>query len=309
VTAAEVLGNIRAMTWALEDGATSEITLDRLLETHRRLLDRTRLAEHAGRVRTEQNWIGGSSHNPCSASFVPPPDDVVPELLADLLEFCNGDDLPPVVQAAVAHAQFETIHPFVDGNGRVGRVLIHLVLRRRGLATRSLPPVSLVLATWSRDYVDGLTATRYLGPPTGQSAAEGTNRWIALFAAAVRRAVDDAVQFEEYVSLLQDEWRAGLGRVRARSATDLLLRALPGAPVLTVAGAAELIGRTFQAANEAIARLIAAGVLRQVTVGRRHRAFEAPALIQAFTDLERRLASPAGDTRSVRPSRRVPRRG
>jgi len=289
-------------------GPSERITVEQLLEVHRRLLDGTRLTEHGGRIRDEQNWIGGSSYNPCSASFVPPPEDAVPGLLEDLCAFCNGDDLPAVVQAAMAHAQFETIHPFVDGNGRVGRALIHLVLRRRGLAARVLPPISLVLATWSRDYVAGLTATRYVGKATSEAAVDGTNRWVGLFATACRRAIEDAETFEERVVALRGRWRERLGRVRANSATDLLIRKLPGAPIVTVNGAAELIGRTYQATNEAVERLVAAGVLQQMSVGRRNRAFEAPEVIRTFTDLERRLASPTGNTRSSRPTRRVPRR-
>jgi hypothetical protein len=99
-----------------------------------------------------------------------------------------------------------------------------------------------------------------------------------------------------------------LGSVRANSAADLLLRLLPGAPLVSVSSAARLTGRSFAAANDAIARLTAADVLRQVSVGRRNRAFEAPAVIDAFTDLERQLASPEGNTRTSHPSRRVPRR-
>ena len=129
------------------------LLVDVLLEVHRRLLAATHLSEHAGRVRTIQNWIGGSSYNPCNAAFVPPPPESVAPLLEDLCAFCNEDQLPAVAQAAIAHAQFETIHPFVDGNGRVGRALIHLVLRRRGLAPRALPPISLVLATRANDYI------------------------------------------------------------------------------------------------------------------------------------------------------------
>ena len=147
------------------------ITVDDLLRFHRRLLAGGRLDAHAGVIRSEQNWIGGSSYNPCSAAFVPPPPELVHDLLEDLCAFCNGDAVPAVAQAAIAHAQFETIHPFADGNGRTGRALIHLVLRRRGLATRVLPPVSLVLATWSDDYVAGLQATRYRGPASSDAGA------------------------------------------------------------------------------------------------------------------------------------------
>jgi Fic family protein len=309
VTATEVLSNIDAMAAAVKSINPGEpITLDLLLDFHRRLLAGTRLDTHAGTIREEQNWIGGSSYSPRSAAFVPPPPEYVPGLLDDLCRFCNSDDIPAVAQAALAHAQFETIHPFVDGNGRTGRALIHLVLRRRGLATRVLPPVSLVLATWADDYVLGLDATRYRGPVTSAAAQDGTDLWVGRFAAACRRAVAYAASFEERAGRLQESWRAQLGSIRANSATDVLLRRLPGAPILTVTSAARLIGRSFTAANDAITRLAGADVLRQITVGRRNRAFEAPEVIEAFTALERQLASPSGDTRISEPARRVPRR-
>jgi len=309
VTAAEVLGNIDAMLYAVDKvDAGDLVSVELLLEIHRRLLSGTRLESHGGRFRSEQNWIGGSAFNPCSAEYVPPPHELVPDLVADLCEFCNDDSLPAVAQAAIAHAQFETIHPFVDGNGRVGRALIHLVLRRRGVVSRALPPVSLILATWAQEYVEALTATRYVGPAASAAAREGLNRWVGLFAAAAKRAVADADAFEDRLQLLEPTWRERLGRVRANSAADLLLRKLPGAPILTVQSAAETIGRSTQATNEAITRLTEAKVLSQTTLGRRNRAFEAPEVIRAFTDLERRLASPSGDTRTAPPTRRVPRR-
>jgi Fic family protein len=308
-TAEEVLGNIDAMKAAIgEIGPGDQITVDTVLRFHSRLMVRFRDREHAGQLRQKQNWIGGSAYNPCSAAFVPPPPELVPDLLTDLCSFCNGDSLPAVAQAALAHAQFETIHPFSDGNGRTGRGLIHLVLRRRGLATRVLPPISLILATRANDYVEGLAATRYHGPATGKEAHEGLNLWIGGFAGACTRAVEDAASFEQRVQQIQHRWRARLGQVRSGSATDLLVHSLPGAPVLTVNGAAELIGRSFPQTNEAMARLAKAGVLSQVTVGRRNRAYEAKDIINAFTDLERQLASPEGDTRSSEPSRPVPPR-
>jgi Fic family protein len=92
--------------------------------------------------------------------------------LEDLCRFCDEDSLPAVAQAALAHAQFETIHPFIDGNGRTGRVLIHVILRRRGLAPVVVAPVALVLATWSRDYVNGLTSTRYRDAPDSREALD-----------------------------------------------------------------------------------------------------------------------------------------
>jgi Fic family protein len=309
LTAAEVLANIDAMRYALDSARPGEeITLEQLLEVHRWLLSGTWLHEHAGVVRSEQNWIGGSSHNPCSAVFVPAPPEHVPELLDDLCAFCNEDSLPAVAQAALAHAQFETIHPFADGNGRTGRALIHLILRRRDLATRVLVPVSLVLATWARDYIDGLTRFRYRGPATSRAAHEGSNLWIGRFAGACTRAVADTATFERRIAQLEMSWRERLGNIREDSAVDLLLRALPGMPLFNASGAATLIDRSYIAANEAIARLLDAGVVTQVSVGARNRAFEAREVVAAFTDLERRLASPAGDTSLAAPRRRVPAR-
>ena len=308
-TALEVLGNIDAMVSgldAVEPGGP--ITVDTLLEAHRRLLAGTRIEKHGGRVRTVQNWIGGSSYNPCSADFVPPPPEAAAGLLDDLFVFCNDDSLPALAQAAIAHAQFETIHPFVDGNGRTGRVLIHLVLRRRGLGLRVLPPVSLILATWSRDYIDGLMGTRHVGPPDSDAAHDGSNRWIALFAAACRRAVQDAGRFEEQVRTLQSSWLERVGHLRRDSAARLLIEKLPAAPMLTTSTAATLTGRSFQAASQAMDHLVRAGVLAQISLGRRNRAFEAPELIEAFTALERQFASPSGDTRVSEPARRAPRR-
>lgn len=298
VTAAEVLGNIDAAVYGTQTMRPGEtITTDLLLELHRRLLAESPLAEHAGTFRRAQNWIGGSDWNPCSAAFVPPPPEHIERLIQDLVAFCNEDDLPAVAQAAVAHAQFETIHPFVDGNGRTGRILTSMILRRRGLATRVLPPVSLVLATWAKNYISGLTATRYRGPATSADAQRGLNLWVARFAGACARSVDDAARFEARAQTIEQAWRVQLGTVRARSATDLLLRALIGAPVITVNGAAALIGRSYPQTNEAVNRLVAGGILRQINVGRRNRAFEAPDIIEAFTDLERRLSSPTEGVR------------
>lgn len=309
ITAAEILANIEAMTWSLDAlDASGDITLDLLLETHRRLLAGSRLAEHAGKIRTQQNWIGGNAYNPCTAAFIPPPPEELPLLLDDLCAFSNSTDLPIIAQAALAHAQFETIHPFIDGNGRTGRALIHLILRKRSLATRVMPPISLILATWSDAYIRGLTATRYVGAPSSKQAMAGANEWIATFSAACTRAAADTQQFEHSMRGLQERWRARLGRTRAGSAVDLLIRELPGAPIVTVTAASRLIGRSFEATNLAIARLAEAGIIAPISLGRRNRAFEAAEVIDEFAALERRLSSPSGDTLSTLPARPAPAR-
>ena len=224
------------------------------------------------------------------------------------MRFCNGDSLPALAHAAVTHAQFETIHPFMDGNGRTGRALVHMVLHRRGPGLRILPPVSLILATWSNDCIDGLSGTRYVGPSNSTEAHAGTNSWIALFASAFERSAEDTGHFEGRVRELQSGWRDRVGRIRRDSAVSLLIDALPAAPVLTISAAGELVGRSFQATGLAVERLVEAGVLVQVRIGRRNRTFEAHELVDAFTAFERRLASAEGDTRTSPPARRVPRR-
>jgi Fic family protein len=308
VTADEVLGNVEAMQWAVGELAEHAITRGSIVEVHEILLRHTTLSHLAGVVRTEQNWIGGSSFNPCSADFVPPPPELVDSLLEDLAAFCNEDLLPAVAQAAIAHAQFETIHPFADGNGRTGRALIQAILRKRGLTPRVLPPVSLVLATWANDYAQALNATRYGGSPKGPAARESANTWVGLFAAACKRAVTNAMEFEDTVQEIQATWRRQAGDPRRDSAASLLINVLPSAPILTVSSAARLIRRSFERTNEGMRRLEDAGVVRNVKVGKRNRAFEAPLIIDAFTALERQLASPVGDTLVSPPSRRTPAR-
>ena len=184
---------------------------------------------------------------------------------------------------------------FVDGNGRTGRALFHLALRRRGLGARFLPPASLVLATWSRDCIVGLTGNRYAGAPSS-TAAQRRNR------------SEDAGLFEERIRSLQSSWHKRLTYIRRDSSARALIESLPASPVLTVSSAEELLGRSFQAANQNVGRLMEDDVLVQVTVGRRNRAFEAPELIEAFTTLKRQLASPEGETSVSGSARYVPRR-
>ncbi len=310
VTAADVLANIDAMAYAINQVTSgAAITPALLLETHRLLLAPTDLAHHGGQTRRQQNWIGGSDYNPCSASFVPPPWEMVDGLLEDLCRFCNEETLPTVVQAAIAHAQFETIHAFVDGNGRIGRVLIHMIFRKRRLTSVVSPPVSLILATRSRDYIDGLMATRYDGAPDSPQAYEGMNRWIGTFAAACARAALDASAFEKRIAAIQRDWRARLGTVRKHSVALRIIDLLPGTPLVTIADLQKITGSATSSIMDAIARLEEAHVVTPAIVGRKRRqVYQARDIVDAFTDLERQLASPAGDTRVSEPERVVPER-
>ncbi len=277
--AGEVLANLAALREGVALGAAADpIDVRALLRIQRLLMEASPTPRIAGLLRDEPVWIGGAT--PLRAAFVPPPSGEVPRLLDDLCAFLARDDLPPVVQAALAHAQFETIHPFGDGNGRVGRVLVSVVLARRGLATRILPPVSAVLAGHVQAYIDGLVGFR----------EDRLREWCELFAGSVLEAAERTRAFAEQVSRLQDLWREAAGRPRRDSAAEAVIRVLPGQPVTTVTALAAEVGRSFTAVNDAVERLAAAGVLRQVFVARRHRAWEAGAILDLVRLLDEDLA-------------------
>ena len=260
-------------------------------------------------LREEQGWIGGGSFNPTNAAYVPPPPDRVPELMDDLVAYVNTTYHSPLTQAAVAHAQFETIHPFGDGNGRAGRALIHIVLQRRRLAPRVVPPISLVLATWSDSYIEGLTDFRHEGAADSPQRDRALEPWLDVFAAATWRACTEAVEYSDRISELTDEWNHKLGPYRKGSALDLLVQRLPGVPLLTPDKAAQLIGRSPVATRAAITQLIDTDILRlRPSSSPRNRVLEAPAVIHMLTALERSLATPGGNTRQQRPARPVPDR-
>jgi Fic family protein len=305
--AAEIVGNIHALQSALEIAQGSrQISIDEVKAIHAALLSDTPSARYAGEIRTVQNWIGGNSYNPLTATHIPPVPELVPELMDDLLRYCNREDLSPVQQAAMAHAQFETIHPFVDGNGRTGRALIYLILRRRGLLKTFVPPVSLILATFPKDYINGLNSIRFEGEQPDKAAMDTINEWLSFFAGSCVRACNEVKGFSGKAAVLEQQWRDVLGAVRKNSALDVLLGKLVGIPVFTVNTVASALERSYQATNSAIERLVKADIAKPLNSARRNRAYEVPAALDIFRAFERQLASPAGDTRAGNPVRPVP---
>ena len=233
-----------------------------------------------GRIREVQNWLGGRLDSPLGAEFVPPSEDQLVSLLEDLAAFLERDDLPPVAQAAIAHAQFETIHPFIDGNGRVGRCLIHVVLRRRGVAPRFVPPVSIVMAARPTSYVAGLIDFR-----EGRIAA-----WVESFANACHEAADHAAALADEMAALQREWMQRAARPRAGSAAAKLIALLPAQPIVSAPTIRAAIGTSQQQALQGLKALEAAGVLRQISEGSYDRQFAAPELFDLVTEYEERIA-------------------
>jgi Fic family protein len=280
-TALEVLANIDAMTLAVEEAtADVEVEVNRIVDIQRVLLENAPNAAVAGKVRSVQNWVGGNDYNPCGAAFVPPPEEEVGPLLDDLCAFCNGIELPPLVQAAVAHAQFETIHPFEDGNGRTGRALVHVLLRRRGLSPSYVPPISVVLAKEKDRYIAGLTAYR-----------EGNlHRWLEDFAVATARAAELAKRYLYEAQLLQDRWCRQLHGAarppREDAAAWAVIDVLPGYPVVTAPVLAAATGRSKPAVSQAIDQLVSAGVFIPLSANPRYRSWEATGLLDLLAGLD-----------------------
>lgn len=292
--ACEVLANIEAMDQAIRIGSGSErITLHSIVDLHRTLMAVTQ-PNIAGVIRETQNWVGGRLYTPVGADFVPPPADEVVHLLEDLAEFMNLDDLPATLQAALVHAQFETIHPFPDGNGRVGRCLIHVIFRRRGLAQHHAPPVSLLMATDVDRYLKALTAYR------GDREAE----WAAYFAQTTVAATSAAVDFGARLTALQEEWLVKAG-VRRGSTAEKIIEVLPAQPMIDVAVAARLAGTSEEAARQALNILAERGVVKQVTKRNWGRVWQARGLWNLLDRFEQRLATPGGSDQPARPAPRT----
>lgn len=266
--ATEIVANATAMHAAL-DGA-DRLDAAGILATHAALLGGIDPCS-AGRWRTQQVWIGRSSYGPHTAEFVPPHHSRVPAAIDDLVAFLRRDDLPVLVHGALAHAQFETIHPFTDGNGRTGRALLHSLLRAKGLTRRVTVPVSAGLLVDVNAYFDALTAYRAGNPlPIVERMSE------AAFA-----AVHNGRQLVDELDAIRREW-ADLLSARRQATVWRALDVVVRRPVLDSALLQAELGVNAQAANGALARLVEIGALRQFTDGRRNRKFDAPAVLQAL---------------------------
>ena len=252
-------------------------TLDDICDIHRILFERTRDQIIGGTLRDGPIWIGPAGCRIDEASFVAPPNEMVPALMNDLVSYLNSNDHPAALQAAIAHAQFETIHPFDDGNGRTGRALIHTVLNARGLVSGTVP-LSTALGSDIAGYHAALNATRVVcGSADSDSRSVGTQEWLALFCRACEDAGRQAVSVVQSVEALAASWLASAA-FRSDSAASALLKALPSMPVLDAKMAAEQLGFSVKAARAALNALERAQIVSP-TGGRRNRRFIVPGLI------------------------------
>ena len=281
--AAEVLGNVEAMERAIELGAEAgDFTVDHIREINRTLLRYTDDHGIAGVIREKQNWLGGNDYNPVGADYVPPPPEYVTGLLEDLCRFVERDDVAAVTQAAVAHAQFENVHPFADGNGRTGRALIYSVLRRRGEVTSFIPPISLILASQPKAYVGGL----------GAYSRGAIDTWVERFAAATTEAGGEAERMAMVIEERQERWLEKLGTPRRDSAVRRLVSELPAHPLMDVAAGQQLTGRSHVAVGSALQQLEDAGILRRLNERKWGRVWECEELLDLVSSFEERLSPP-----------------
>jgi Fic family protein len=275
--AAWVASNLAAVSSAVASAETdAPVSVEMLCEWHRTLMTGSPTPErYVGAIRDEQAWIGGSS--PLDAHLVTPPPAEIPALLDDLIAYTNRGDIDPVAQGAVAHAQFEIIHPFADGNGRVGRVLVAWVLTRR-LALLVPPPVSVAIAADVGGYASGLVLFR-LGEH---------GRWIRWFANAVAEGAKAQRALVSNVEQIKRRWREQLAdgerKPRSDAAVVAALELLPRHLVLTSQTLVDELGISRKASLATLHRLARAGILTEFGTLRRQTAGQ-PATLYVSRDL------------------------
>ena len=278
--AAVILANVRTMQAALD--LAGRLDEEAVLAMHRALMSQQSV--HApGAWREQQVWVGGSPLHPGDAHYVPPVAGDVARLMADLVAFMDRDDLPPLAQAALAHAQFETIHPFTDGNGRTGRALLHSVLLHTGAIHRVTVPISAGLLALRDDYFASLGAYR-------AGDAEPILRCVA---EAARSGTHIGERLVATLRGVREEW-AGRLTARAGSASWALLDLLLRQPVVTARVVVRELGVTAPTAQSALQRLVTDGILLESTGHRRNRVYRAPAVLTSLDAYAAGLGRRAG---------------
>lgn len=282
-SAMEMVAGTQALTeliHSVESG--KKISAPSIKNAHHALMkDVPREAETAGKYRKVQNWIGGSDHSPLGAIFVPPPPENVESLMKDLLEFANRDDLPALVQATITHAQFETIHPFADGNGRIGRALVNAILRRRNITTSVVVPIASYLVANRTAYFDDLNSYR-----DGRIADLLTR-----FTTAADVASVEASKMAMALGALPEIWRKKLGTVRSNGSTSKLLELLISNPIISADDLIGVIGRSPTSIYNAIAKLRDTEILIPLSSRVRNQIWGAIDVLQKLEDLDDCIAT------------------
>ncbi len=274
----EVINYVAAMKLGLERLGELPVSVRLIREIHGRLLEGVRGARLTpGELRRSQNWIGPAGRGLADATFVPPPPDEVPRALGDLENFLHTeDDLPLLIRIGLAHAQFETIHPFLDGNGRVGRLLITFLLTERGALHKPVLYLSHYFKQQRQEYYDRLQAVRDRGDWEG---------WLTFFLRGVEQVSHEATETTRRVLELRERHRAAITEQLGRAAGNghRVHETLFQRPIVTVGDVQALTGVSFAAANQLVARLSDVGVLREITGYSRNRRFRYDEYVRLFT--------------------------
>lgn len=277
----EVINYVAAMNHGLRRLSDLPISVRLIREIHEKLLAGVR-GHHLtpGELRISQNWIGPAGCSLNGATFVPPPPDVVPQSLGDLESFLHAqDDLPILIRIGLAHAQFETIHPFLDGNGRVGRLLITFLLMNSGVLHKPVLYLSYFLKQHRSRYYELLQATRDHG---------AWEEWLAFFLQGVCEVSAQASETARRILRLRESDRTLIAeRIgRAAGSGHRVLEHLYARPIVSVNEVRDLIGFTYTAANQLVDRLVEIGLLEEMTGQARHRRFRYAAYIGLFDDTD-----------------------
>ncbi len=278
--ATTVAANVRAMEAALD--LADDLDETAILRMHAELVSRQRGWEsHAGRYRESLVWVGASGISPRGASHVAPQAELVPALMADLVRFVRRADLAVLVQAALAHAQFETIHPFSDGNGRTGRALVHAIVRAKRLMVHTTAPVSAGLLTDTESYFASLTAYR----------AGDARPVVEQFARAARYAATTGAELVDGLAAELDRARESLAGLRPQAVAWRVLPHLVAHPVINAHYLVQQMGMKDTTAQRALRQLADAGVLDERTGRQRNRVWQHAgilALLDAYAEESRR---------------------
>ncbi len=272
-----VADNLEVIDRAL-DTALAPLTVATLHQWHRRLMRHGTLPpQMIGTFRPTLGWVGGTT--PLDAAYVPPPPSKIPRLIEDMIVFADGTppDLDPLAHAAVIHAQFEAIHPYGDGNGRLGRVLIGRTLRRRGITVRSTVPISMAIARDPGGYLSGLRLFEQGAP----------DPWIRWFAGVAETAASTTHRIIDHTTTLMARWEQTISGLRADHSARALLTHLPAHPILSAGDVAALLGVSERTARTALAALVDFGILSPADFptpapGRNRHWFIAPDLLRPW---------------------------
>lgn len=269
-------------------GETGLITLNSMLDAHYSLMkDDPHDGPYAGELRSQQNWIGGSNYSPIGAVHIPPPPQTVGAYLADLIAFANRDDIAAIPQAAIVHAQFESIHPFTDGNGRIGRALINAVLRRRGITQKVVIPIASAMLA-ERDHYFSLVNNYRRGDIDPFVTDLAVSAEIAARAAAA--SAERLGEFPTYWSTIS--------KPRAGSAASQILGILTTHPIISADDVAALVSSPQSSIYAAIERLEKDGVIHQVTNRQRDRVWGATEVLAELDRLGGRIAEQMRERRA-----------